>query len=71
MHTAWLILGILACPLCMVAFGGLAWFNRRVLAGRVPSLARLLAQRGAAGRRLGADLRTQTRDAADEVATHA
>jgi hypothetical protein len=38
MHTALLIIGLLACPLGMVALGGIAWASTRLLGNRAPRL---------------------------------
>jgi hypothetical protein len=34
MHTTLLILGLLACPLGMAAFGGIAWLGARAVGDR-------------------------------------
>lgn len=69
MHTVLFILGALACPLGMFAFGGLAWITRRALGGGALGLAKL-AGRGAK-RRVGPSLPSEARDAPGVMVTHA
>jgi len=45
MHSTFFVLGLLACPLGMALFGGIAWFAAKTFGDRSPRVTRL-AQRG-------------------------
>jgi len=60
MHGLFFVLGLLACPLGMLAFGGIAWAAPRLLRGRAPRLQATISHGGCA---------SMTHGRAEETAT--
>jgi hypothetical protein len=70
MHTTLLILGLLACPLGMAAFGGIAWLGARAFGDCAPRLVKL-SQRAGCLRNSRSQPSTDAREAATEARTYA